>query len=397
MINDKFIINNLKIISKKLKFNKYFLNKRIFKFLFIKKKTILEKINNLYKIKKNKNKFLENFFIKKKIKIYKNYFYFINNKINNIILNIPNIKNSSIKNYNKIIKYWNCKKLKLKKWLKINKIKNLDLKNSKNISGIKSSIIKNSLLCLYKSIIKLIINKHIKEHNYKEIKVPYITNYENIINSGQLPKFIKNLFLIKENKFLISTAEIPLINIIKNINLKTNLLPIKIFSITECFRKENKCYGKKNKGLIRQNQFEKIEIINFTDQKNSYNNLTEMIKIVEKILKLLKLSYRIILLSNFNTGFNSSKTFDIEVWLPSIKNFCEISSCSNTEFFQSEKTKVKYKDKKSKFIHILNASALPIGRTLLAIIENNNFKKKYIIIPKVLRKYMNKKKIIKIL
>lgn len=398
MINDKFILNNLKFISKKLKYIKYFFNKKLFKFLFIKKKIILEKINNLYKNKKKNNKFLENFFIKKKIKIYKNYLELINNKVNNIILNIPNLKNLNVKKYNKIIKYWNCKRLKIKKWIKIDEIKSLDLKNSKNISGIRSSVIKNPLLYLYKSLIKLIISKHIKEHNYKEIKVPYIINYENIINSGQLPKFIKKLFLIKKNKYLISTGEIPLINIIKNTYLEKKILPLKFFSITECFRKENNIYGKKNKGLIRQNQFEKIEIINFTDQKNSYNNLTEMVKIVEKILKILKLSYRIILLSNYNTGFTSSKTYDIEVWLPSLKNFCEISSCSNTEIFQSNRTKIKYKyKKKNKFIHILNASALPLGRTLLAIIENNYYKKKYIIIPKILRKYMNKKKFIKIL
>lgn len=316
MLNENFIKKNLKNISNKLKINSYYLNKKLFKFLFFEKKYIIKKINILNKNNKNIKIYniLENFFIKKISKIYKNFLKKINNKIKNLILNIPNIKNKEVFFLNKLIK----KKLFIKNKKKTNHTKiskyiGLNLKLGLNISGNKCIFMYGSILYLYKSLIKFIINIHIKEHNYKEIKVPYIINYNGIINSGLLPKFIKKIYIINKNQYLIPTAEVSIINSIKNKKINQNLLPIKLFSITECFRKENKSYGKKNKGLIRQNQFEKIELINFVDQKNSYNYLKEIIKIVEKILKKLKINYRIILLSIKNTGFTSSKTFDLEV------------------------------------------------------------------------------------
>ncbi|ASS47159.1 Seryl-tRNA synthetase [Candidatus Nasuia deltocephalinicola] len=402
MLNEKFLKKNLKSISIKLKNNLYILNKKLFNITYLIKKYIINIINNLNKNNKNnkyKNIILDKFFIKKFKKIYKNFYIKINNKIKNIILNIPNIKNKEVSNYNKLIKYWKFKKKNNNKenHIKIGSYLGLNIKLGINISGYKSIFLSGPILYLYKSIIKFIINIHIKEHNYKEIKVPYIINYNNIINSGQLPKFINNIFKINNNKYLIPTAEVIIINSIKNKKIKNNLLPIKLFSKTECFRKENKNYGIKNKGIIRQNQFEKIELIIFSDQKNSYNNLKELIKTIEKFIRKLKIKYRIILLSYKNTGFTSSKTFDIEIWMPSINNFCEISSCSNTEIYQSNRTNLKYINKdKIKFVHILNGSALPLGRTLAAIMENYFYKKKYIIIPKILRKYMNKKHIIKI-
>ena len=244
------------------------------------------------------------------------------------------------------------------------------------------------------------IDTHIKEHGYKEVNVPLIVNNESLIGTGQLPKFKSDLFELKnkENFFLIPTSEVPLTNIFSNKILEEDDLPIKFTSLSTCFRSEAGSYGKDTKGLIRQHQFDKVELVKFTTPLKSCEELENLVNDAERILGLLKLPYRKVLLCSGDTGFSSSITYDLEVWLPSQNRYREISSCSNFKDFQSRRLNIKYKDKSSKkktFVHTLNGSGLAVGRTLAAIIENYQDNDGNIEIPKVLRPYMRDVEIIK--
>jgi seryl-tRNA synthetase len=246
------------------------------------------------------------------------------------------------------------------------------------------------------------LDVHTKEFGYQEISPPLIVTSHSMFGTGQLPKFENDQFEImlddkKNRKFLIPTAEVILTNIVRESFLKHEELPLRFVASTPCFRKEAGSYGKDTKGMIRQHQFNKVELVSIVDPSNSENELTRMTDCAEEILKKLELPYRIVLLSTGDMGFSAEKTFDIEAWIPSEDKYREISSCSSCGQFQARRMKTKYKKKNNEtdFVATLNGSGLAVGRTLIAVMENYQQKDGSIVIPKVLRPYMNSQEIIR--
>ena len=333
-------------------------------------------------------------------------------KFSNFMFDIPNVLDEKVpignsEEDNKVLTYSNNENLsennstdtidhsELGKILKL-----FDQETASKMSGARFNILYGEFAELHRAIGSFMIDTHIKEHGYKEVNVPLIVNNESLIGTGQLPKFKSDLFELKnkENFFLIPTSEVPLTNIFSNKILEEDDLPIKFTSLSTCFRSEAGSYGKDTKGLIRQHQFDKVELVKFTIPSKSCEELENLVNDAERILDLLELPYRKVLLCSGDTGFSSSITYDLEVWLPSQNRYREISSCSNFKDFQSRRLNIKYKDKSSKkktFVHTLNGSGLAVGRTLAAIIENYQDNDGNIEIPKVLRPYMRDVEIIK--
>lgn len=272
----------------------------------------------------------------------------------------------------------------------------IDFDCSAKLSGSGFVILKKEIAELHRAVGNYMIDFHINENGYEEIYSPLMVNSKTMFCTGHLPKFKEDLFNISEmNLWLIPTSEVVLSNIISTINSNEIKLPLNYVSKTPCFRKEKGNYGSKVKGLIRQHQFEKIELVKITNPENSYEALEELVFHAEKILQNLNIPYRIIMLCSGDLGFTSSKTYDIEAWLPKRKKYMEVSSCSNTENFQSTRMKKKIKNKISKeyfFPHILNGSGLAVGRVLLSIIENYSDEYGNLSIPDTLISYMNGKK-----
>ncbi|QCI19371.1 serine--tRNA ligase [Buchnera aphidicola] len=280
-----------------------------------------------------------------------------------------------------------------------NNVFGFDSNPNLNISGSQFIIMKNKIALLHRALGQFMLDLHTIKHGYSETYIPYIVNSDCLYGTGQLPKFKEELFHIySKNKknleySLIPTSEVPLINLFKNKLINKNDLPILLTAYSPCFRSENYSYGQNTKGLIRTHQFEKVEIIQIVHPKKSSLALENITHHAEKVLKLLKLPYRKVLLCSQDLGFSASKTYDLEVWFPSMDKYIEVSSCSNMLDFQSRRINLKYsrkKNHKNKFLHTLNASGLAVGRTLAAIIENYQHADGKIEIPTILqKKYMN--------
>ena len=282
------------------------------------------------------------------------------------------------------------------------KINQMDFNTASKTSGSRFVFLKNKLALLERSISNFMLDIHTKEFGYQEISPPLIVNEDVMFGTGQLPKFESDQFEIKlENekirKFLIPTAEVILTNIVKDSSLKNQELPLRLVASTACFRKEAGSYGKDTKGMIRQHQFYKVELVSIVNPKNSLDELDRMTNCAREILKRLKLPYRVSLLSTGDMGFSAEKTYDLEVWIPSENKYREVSSCSSCGQFQSRRMKGKYKNEKGEtdFLGTLNGSGLAVGRTLIAIMENYQQKDGTIIIPDVLRPYMHNEKLIR--
>ena len=260
-----------------------------------------------------------------------------------------------------------------------------------SISGSRFSLLFNDIAKLHRVLGQYMINYHVENNNYTEVYVPLIVNEKSLIGTGQLPKFKDDLFEIKnkENSFLIPTAEVPLTNICNNQIIELHTLPLKFVSLTPCFRSEAGSYGKDTKGLIRQHQFDKVELVQIAEPAKSNDALNNLVSDAEKILINLSLPYRKVLLCSGDTSFSSSITYDLEVWLPSQSNYREISSCSNFLSFQSRRLNIRYRnEKKKEYPHTLNGSGLAVGRALAAIIENNINDRNEIAIPEALQGMM---------
>ena len=260
-----------------------------------------------------------------------------------------------------------------------------------SISGSRFSLLFNDIAKLHRVLGQYMINYHVENNNYTEVYVPLIVNERSLIGTGQLPKFKDDLFEIKnkENSFLIPTAEVPLTNICNNQIIDLHTLPLKFVSLTPCFRSEAGSYGKDTKGLIRQHQFDKVELVQIAEPAKSNDALNNLVSDAEKILINLSLPYRKVLLCSGDTSFSSSITYDLEVWLPSQSNYREISSCSNFLSFQSRRLNIRYRnEKKKEYPHTLNGSGLAVGRALAAIIENNINDRNEIAIPEPLQDMM---------
>lgn len=270
----------------------------------------------------------------------------------------------------------------------------IDFERAVKISGSRFSVYKGMGAKLERALINFFLDTH-STNGYTEIMAPYIVNNESMTGTGQLPKFKEDVFKIEGLPYyLIPTAEVSVTNLYSGETLEVYQLPIKHCSFSACFRAEAGSAGRDTKGLIRQHQFNKVELVKFTTQEESYNELEKLTKDVETLLMNLKLPYRVVALCGADVGFSSAKTYDIEVWMPSYNKYVEISSCSNFEDFQSRRTNIKYresKDKKSKYVHTLNASGLAVGRTLAAILENYQNADGTITVPDVLVQYLGTK------
>jgi seryl-tRNA synthetase len=269
----------------------------------------------------------------------------------------------------------------------------LDFKSASKIAGARFVVNKGLGAKLERALINFMLDMHTKEKGYKEIVPPFMVNEDSMIGTGQLPKFDQEIFKVEnEGFYLIPTAEVPLTNLHKDDILSLEDLPLCYTAYTPCFRREAGSYGKDTRGLIRQHQFNKVELVKFAEPKSSYSELESLLADAEEVLKRLNLPYRVVVLCTGDIGFSASKTYDIEVWVPSEDTYREISSCSNFEDFQARRARIRYKESaksKPNFVHTLNGSGLAVGRTLVAILENYQCEDGSVVIPEALRKYMD--------
>ncbi|ADV33780.1 seryl-tRNA synthetase [Candidatus Blochmanniella vafra str. BVAF] len=281
----------------------------------------------------------------------------------------------------------------------------IDLSSASKIAGSRFIVLKGKIARLYRALSQFMMDTHIKNHGYQEYYVPYLVNTDSLYGAGQLPKFYKDLFhtqsivdincsKIKNKSYtLIPTGEVPLINLMRDIIVNEDELPIKMVAHTPCFRLEAGTYGYRTHGLIRTHQFDKVELVQMVHPNKSTQALEEITNHSEQVLQLLELPYRKTLLCAGNISFSSCKTYDLEVWLPTHNSYCEIASCSNVKDFQARRIKARFRNKiykKTMLLHTLNASGLAVGRTLVAILENCQLQKdRCIKIPKVLHSYMH--------
>ena len=315
-------------------------------------------------------------------------------QLNNFLLDIPNIPHQDVEagkseEDNKVIKtFGDVQKKDSIDHLEITS--DIDTESAVKLAGSRFAVLKDDIAKLQRALISFMLDVA-EKNGYEERYVPFIANSRSLTGTGQLPKFEEDLFKITEDLFLIPTAEVPLTNLYADSILEQGSLPIKVTSHTPCFRSEAGSYGKDTKGLIRQHQFEKVEIVQIVHPNESDAALEGLLSNAEEILQLLELPYQVVQLCGGDLGFSSSKTYDIEVWIPSQNKYREISSCSNFTDFQSRRSKIRLNEDGNKILpHTLNGSALAVGRTLVAIIENFYDEKNSIRIPKPLQKYLNK-------
>ncbi len=269
----------------------------------------------------------------------------------------------------------------------------LDFDRAAKLTGARFSVLTGNGARLERALINFMLDTHTQKHGYREVLPPFIVNAESMKGTGQLPKFEQDLFKLQGfDYYLIPTAEVPVTNLYANEILKESDLTINLTAYTPCFRSEAGSYGRDTRGLIRQHQFDKVELVKFCKPEDSFNELEKLLDNAEEILRLLGLPFRVVALSSGDLGFSAAKTYDIEVWLPSQNTYREISSCSNFEDFQARRAGIRYKgsDAKAKtaFVHTINGSGLAVGRTWLAILENYQDERGRVCIPEVLRPYM---------
>jgi seryl-tRNA synthetase len=325
-------------------------------------------------------------------------------KIYITLSNIPNIAKDDVpvgvdEKSNKLIKQiGDIKKFSfpIKSHIQIGERNNqIDFKISSKLSGSRFVILNSNYALLERALINFMLDIHVKQFLYKEISPPLIVNENVMFGTGQLPKFEEDQFEIKlgkdeERKFLIPTAEVVLTNLVRDSVVESKNLPLRFVASTPCFRKEAGSYGKDTKGMMRQHQFYKVELVSITEPSKALSELDRMLNCAEEILKILEIPYRVILLSTGDMGFSAEKTFDIEAWIPSENKYREISSCSSCGTFQSKRMGAKYKSSSgTDFLSTLNGSALAVGRLMISLIENYQNEDGTVSIPAVLRKYMN--------
>ena len=268
----------------------------------------------------------------------------------------------------------------------------LDLPAAAKIAGARFAVYKSWGARLERALANYFLDVHTREHGYTEILPPFLVNTASLTGAGQLPKFAADLFRVQDTDFwLTPTSEVELHNLHRDETLEEEKLPIRVTAWTPCFRSEAGAAGKDTRGILRQHQFQKVELFKFTHPQKSYDELESLVRDAESILQKLGLYYRVVLLCAGDMGFASAKTYDIEVWLPSSNEFREISSCSNCEAFQARRAGIRFKPKgggKSEFVHTLNGSGLAVGRTWIALVENDQQADGSILIPEVLRPYM---------
>ncbi len=268
----------------------------------------------------------------------------------------------------------------------------LDFERASKLTGARFSVFKDLGAKLERALINFMLDLHTTEHGYIEMGTPFMVNRDSMIGTGQLPKFEYDMFHIpSKDYFLVPTAEVPLTNLHRGEILNEDMLPIYYTAYTPCFRQEAGSAGRDTRGLIRNHQFDKVELVKFALPENSYDELERLTNNAEEILKRLELPYRVVMLSTGDLGFSAAKTYDLEVWMPSYGRYVEISSCSNFEDYQARRANIRFRrkdNKKVEFVHTLNGSGLAVGRALAAVIENYQQEDGSIIVPEVLRPYL---------
>ena len=411
MHNIKFIRENFEFFKKKLIDRNVNIDSDEIIELDKKNRNLIQKKENLEKEKKiisktkDKSLFSKSKEISKDIEILNNDQITIKNKLDNVLKSIPNLplddvpvgaddnSNVEIERKGKVKSY----DFQVKSHFELGeKLRMLDFDLASKTTGSRFVFVKDKLALLERALSNFMLDVHVNQNGYKEISPPLIANESTMFGTGQLPKFDEDQFELKlddssDRKFLIPTAEVILTNIVKNKILEKKELPIRLVASTPCFRKEAGSYGKDTKGMIRQHQFHKVELVSIVEINQCMLELERMTDCATKILDLLELPYRKIVLCSGDMGFSAEKTYDIEVWLPSEKKYREISSCSSCNSFQARRMKARYKNEKKEtlFVGTLNGSGLAIGRTLIAVLENYQQKDGSIIVPKILRPYMN--------
>jgi len=319
----------------------------------------------------------------------------------NMLLVIPNIPHESVpvgtsETDNKEVRVWGEKPsfdfAPLPHWDIGEKLDVLDFKRAAKITGSRFTLYKAGGALLERALINFMLDLHTREHGYTEVLPPFMVNRDAMTGTGQLPKFEEELFKLQGiDYFLIPTAEVPVTNIYNNEILKEDDLTIKFVAYTPCFRAEAGAHGKDTRGLTRQHQFNKVELVKFARPEQSYEELEGLLLDAEDVLKKLNIHYRVSLLCTGDLGFSSAKTYDIEVWLPGQNIYREISSCSNFENFQARRARIRYRKSGNKvdFVHTLNGSGLAVGRTVMAVMENYQNSDGSITIPEALRPYMH--------
>ena len=337
----------------------------------------------------------------------------VQHQIDEIELTLPNIPHESVpdgasEDENvEVLKWGNPRSFdfEIKDHVDLGENLGLDFKSAAKISGARFSVVKGELAKLHRALIQFMLDTHTEHHGYSEAYVPYLVNADSLLGTGQLPKFEEDLFKTHlhgedgdaKALYLIPTAEVPLTNLVRDSIIDENDLPIKYVAHTPSFRSEAGAYGKDTRGLIRQHQFEKVELVQIAKAEDSYKILEELTQDAESILKALELPYRKVILCAGDLGFSSAKTYDLEVWLPGQNAYREISSCSCFEDFQARRMKLRFKNSDSEemeLLHTLNGSGLAVGRTFVAILENYQEEDGSVTIPNVLRPYMNGKTVI---
>ncbi|KJV68934.1 serine--tRNA ligase [Candidatus Neoehrlichia procyonis] len=330
------------------------------------------------------------------------------NELNNILNNLPNIPDTKVpigndETHNIEIRKHGKPKIfdfQIKTHYEIGEKLNLmDFKQAAKLSGSRFVILKNQLAQLDRALVNFMLDTHTQEFGYTEISHPILVNEVTMYNVGQLPKFSKDSFKTTNNFRLIPTSEVALTNLVSNTVIPLHDLPLRFTAASQCFRSEAGSAGRDTKGIIRQHQFNKVELVSIVAEDKSEEELERMVKIAETILQRLELPYRVVLLCTGDMGFSASMSYDLEVWMSCQNKYREISSCSNCKDFQARRMNTKYvtvcnNNKVSTFVHTLNGSALAIGRTIAAIIEHYQNKDGSISIPYVLRKYMHNQEII---
>jgi len=376
----------------------------------IQDKEKLEEEKKIISQKRDKKLFLKSKEITIKIDNYNKELVKIKNDILLILKSLPNIALDEVpigidaKSNKEIKKFGNIPKFEFNPISHDeigNKLNLMDFDTATKTSGSRFVFLKGDLALLERAITNFMLDCHTNDFGYQEVSPPLIVNEDTMYGTGQLPKFENDQFEIKfdesnNRKFLIPTAEVILTNTVRESFLKKDDLPLRLVASTACFRKEAGSYGKDTKGMIRQHQFYKVELVSIVDPKKCLLELDRMTNCAEQILKKLKLPYRKIVLSTGDMGFSAEKTYDLEVWIPSENKYREISSCSSCGQFQARRMLAKYKNEKknSEYVGTLNGSGLAVGRTLIAIMENYQQKNGSIQIPEVLRFYMNSKELI---
>lgn len=423
MIDPKYIRNELEMTAQRLAIRGYALNTTEIATLETERKSLqvatqsLQNDRNVYSKEigqaKAKKLDVESLLLKvneinERLKKTENELEVVQTRLNNILSSVPNLPHASVPEGKTEHDNIEIRRIGQPRDFDFEPRDHVDLGINKNLmdfetatklAGSRFVILHNNLARLHRALIQFMIDTHIVEHGYKEVYVPYIVNKDSLYGTGQLPKFADDQFAIKgeEEFYLIPTAEVPVTNIFRNEIIESSRLPIKYVCHTPCFRSEAGSYGKDTRGMIRQHQFEKVELVQIVQPQNSYQAHEELTSHAEKILQKLNLPYRVVILCGGDLGFSAAKTYDLEVWLPGQNRYREISSCSNFEDFQARRLQARFRSpetKRPELVHTLNGSGLAVGRTLVAIMENYQDKEGTIHIPEILWPYMGGLKII---